>query len=345
METGGRARPDDLTHLAQLARTPEQFHIFHALRIIEASFPDAPRLGESRRPREDRIRLGQEAELAFPPSTLASLQLPVEARPGKLVNRFFGLFGPHGPLPLHMTEYARDRLRNHRDPTLVEFANMLTHRLMGLLYRAWSAAQPAVAQDRPGADRFERKVAAISGHFGTHLRDRDAMPDLAKRHFSGHLSSGTKHPHGLVSMVSAFVQAPVALQQFIGSWLDLEPDDRWQLGARAGLGQATSIGNRVWSRSAKFRLRIGPMSLAEYRAMLPGGPGLPRIEAVVRSYLGDVLDWDVNLVLKAAEVPRPVLGQTAVLGHTFWVGTRDSNDDADELHLIPKSAHAPMRGA
>jgi len=31
-----------------------------------------------------------------------------------------------------MTEYARDRQRNHRDTTFVAFANMLTHRLMGL---------------------------------------------------------------------------------------------------------------------------------------------------------------------------------------------------------------------
>jgi type VI secretion system protein ImpH len=196
METAQRARPDDLTHFAQLLRQPETIHLFHALRVIEAEFHDAPRFGESTRPRQDRMRLGQEAELAFPTSTIAAVTRPGGGRPGRLTNRFFGLFGPHGPLPLHMTSYARDRLRNHRDPTLVAFANMLTHRLMGLFYRAWAAAHPAPSLDRGEDSRFERKVAALSGHLGVWLRDRDAMPDLARRHFAGHLAAGPSHAEG-----------------------------------------------------------------------------------------------------------------------------------------------------
>ncbi len=311
METGGGAGPDHLTHYAQLLASPETHHIFQALRIVEAAFPEAPRLGESRRPREDPFRLGQEAELAFPPSTLVAATPPAEGRPGRIVNRFFGFWGPMGPLPLHLTEYARDRLRNHRDPTLVAFADMLTHRLMGLLYRAWAAAQPAPSFDRARqgwrvdrpADPFEARVAALSGHYGAAFRDRDAMPDLAKRHFVGHLAPGPRHAEGLVSILSAFVRAPVALRQFVGSWLTLEPDDRWQLGARAGLGRATSIGARVYSHAARFRLRIGPVSLADFRRLMPGAPSLARIEAIVRNYVGDTFDWDINLVLARAEVP------------------------------------------
>ena len=147
MEAGGRAPPDHLTHLEELTDHPGRFHLFHALRIIEAAYPDAPRLGESGLPREDPVRLGQLPELAFPPSTVAEFKPGGEKVPGVLKNRFFGLFGPHGPLPLHFTEYARDRLRNHRDPTMVAFADMLTHRAMSLLYRAWSSAEPAASFD------------------------------------------------------------------------------------------------------------------------------------------------------------------------------------------------------
>jgi type VI secretion system protein ImpH len=345
METGSGARPADLTHFAQLAARAETYHIFQALRILEAEFADAPRLGESLRPREDRMRLGQEAELAFPPSTIAGLAPPSGARPGRLVNRFFGFFGPHGPLPLHLTEYARDRQRNHRDPTLVAFANMLTHRLMGLFYRAWAAGQPAPSFDRPGAaDRFERKVAALTGHHGTHLRDRDAMPDMARRHFAGLLSMGPRNPEGLVSILSAFFRAPVRLQQFVGSWLELEPDDRWHLGARAGLGRATSIGARVWSRASKFRLRVGPMGLEDYTRLLPGGASLGRLEAVVRSYAGDALDWDVNLVLARDQVPQAILGRDTRLGHTSWIGRREGRGDADDLYLVPPGAGAGTTG-
>jgi len=337
MATGDGAGPDNLTHFAQLARSPDTYHIFHALRILEARFSDAPRMGESRRPREDKMRLGQEAELSFPPSTIRDFEPPKGAKPGRLTNRFFGLFGPQGPLPLHLTEYARDRLRNHRDPTFVAFANMLTHRLMGLLYRAWSAGQPAPSFDRGKNDPVETKVAALAGLHGANLRARDEMPDLAKRHFAGHLALGPKNPEGLVSVLSAFFQAPVVVEEFVGSWLELEPSDRWSLGARTGLGQATSIGSQVWTRGAKFRLKVGPLSLEDYNRMLPGTASFKRFEAIVRNYVGDALDWDVNLVLDARAVPASKLGQDTRLGHTSWVGDRKGGRDAEDLFLVPES--------
>jgi type VI secretion system protein ImpH len=337
MATGKGPRPDDLSLYGQLAASPEEHHVFQALRLLEAHFAEAPRLGESRRPREDRLRLGQEAELAFPPSTIAGFIPPEGDRPARLTNRFFGLFGPQGPLPLHLTEYARDRKRNHRDPTMVAFADMLTHRMLSLLYRAWTQGQPAVSFDRAD-DPMAKRIAAFTGYSGKGLPDRDAMPDLAKLHFSGHLSQGAKHPEGLVSILSAFLEVPVHLEEYVGSWLQLEPDDRWQLGSGA-LGRSTSLGDKVWSRTAKFRLRIGPLSLADYNRLLPGGRALSRLRSIVRSYVGDVLDWDVNLVLAGDEVPRASLGGSTRLGHTSWIRSRPDPDkdqpDAGDLYLYP----------
>ena len=328
--------PDHLTHLARLKAHPEKHHIFHALRIIEAAHPDAPRLGESRRPREDVVRLGQEAELSFPPSTIRSFEGPEtkgdRRKPGRLINRFFGLFGPNGPLPIHLTEFARDRQRNHRDHTFVAFANMLTHRMMSLLYRAWAAGQPAPSFDRPN-DGVERKVAAIAGYHGTGMRGRDGFPDIAKRHFAGHLAQGPKNAEGLVSILSSFFEAPVSIEEFVGSWLELEETDRWSLGARTGLGQATSIGSQVWTRSAKFRIRIGPLPLVEYERLLPGSPSLARLHSIVRSYAGDALDFDVNLVLREEDVPAAQLGTSTRLGQTGWLGPRKETGDAEDLNL------------
>jgi len=335
MAPGNRHGADHLTHLERLSRTPETFHVFHAFRVLESAYADAPRIGNARRPREDRVRFGQEAELSFPPSTVQGFVPPSGTKPGRMTNHFFGLFGPHGPLPLHLTEYARARQRQHRDPTFVAFANMLTHRMMTLLFRAWRSGQPAASFDRGDNDAFERKVAAVSGLHGEAFRGQDAFPDLAKRHFAGLLAQGPKNAEGLVSILSAFFGAGVRLQEFVGSWLTLEPEDRWQLGARAGLGQTTSIGERVWSRGAKFRLRIGPLSLPEYERLLPGGSSLARLRSIVRSYVGDALDWDVNLVLRAGDIPQPILGQAVRLGQTSWIGTRKSGRDADDLYLEP----------
>ena len=55
--------------------------------------------------------------------------------------------------------------------------------------------------------------------------------------------------------------------------------------------------------------------------------------AWLRNYIGFELEWDVRLVLKRAEVPSAVLGGSARLGWTAWVGTRAQTDDADDLIL------------
>ncbi|MEM9031040.1 MAG: type VI secretion system baseplate subunit TssG [Pseudomonadota bacterium] len=341
MAAGPRRGTDHLTHHARLAEAPGSYHIFLALRVLEAVHGDSPRLGESRRPRQDKVRLGQEPTLAYQRSTISEYEPGGDNGPGRLRNLFFGLFGPHGPLPPHLTEFARERERSFRDPTFAAFANMLTHRAMSLFYRAWAAGQPAVGFDRGTNELFERQVASISGYSGEELSSRDAMPDLAKRHFAGHLSRSVRNPSGLTSILSGFFGARVSLQEFVGSWLALEPDDRWSLGGPTGLGKATSIGSEVWSRSAKFRLRIGPLSLEEYRGLLPGSGGLARLAAIVRNYIGDALDWDVNLVLRADAVPAAVLGQDTRLGQTSWVGGRADGLDAEDLFLTSLDAARP----
>ena len=336
MATGGGPQGSDLTLYDGLRRAPEAHHIFLAIRAIEARFAEAPPLGQSRRPAEDRVWLGQEPSMAFAPATITGFEPPEGEEPGRLAQAFFGLFGPHGPLPAHLTEHARSRERAFRDPTFRAFADMLTHRSMGLLYRAWCTGQPAPSHDR-GKDVIGLHVAALAGHRDEALRGRDAMPDLAKRHFAGLLSTGPRNAASLAEMLRALFDAPVRVREFVGSWLTLEPRDRWRLGS-AGLGRGTWLGGRVRSRGAKFRVEIGPLTLAQYLRLLPGGPGLARLAAVVRNHAGDALDWDVNLVLVAGEVPGTVLGRDARLGHTSWIGRRRGGDPAADLHLTQGDA-------
>lgn len=344
MASKKREAGPDLTRLKALRDDPHAHHIFQALRLIEAAHADRPRLGRSRRPSEDAVRLTQEAEMAFPPSTISAFEQGSDNSPHRLTQRFFGMFGPHGALPLHITEYARDRQRNHRDPTMVAFADMFHHRMLSLLYRAWVSGQPAPSFDRPDDDPFDAKVAALSGLAGKAFEGRDAMPDLAKRHFSGLLAAAPRSEAGLKAILSQFFKANVSIESFVGSWLQLEPHDRGQLGG-VTLGSSASLGEKVWSREAKFRICIGPLALEDYKRLLPGGESLKRLAAIVRNYVGDTLEWEANLVLEATEVPPTVLGQSGDLGLTSWIGERPERN-ADDLHLtVPThqpSLHHPL---
>ncbi|WP_299604733.1 type VI secretion system baseplate subunit TssG [uncultured Tateyamaria sp.] len=337
MASQKRTAGPDLTRLAALIEAPEKFNFFQALRLIEAVHQDGPRLGMSSRPSEDPVRLAQAADLAFPPSTIKSFTED-EAGVPKLTQLAFGLFGPNGPLPLHMTEFARDRQRNMDDPTMVAFADMFHHRMLSLLYRAWASGQPAASFDRSEDDAFGQKVGALAGFGCDALEGRDAMPDVAKKHFAGLLAASPRSEAGLKAIVTQLFDTPVEVESFVGSWLHLEPGDRGQLG-NAALGGTASVGEKTWSRSACFRLRIGPMSLSEYTRLFPGTPGFKRLAAIIRTYVGDTLEWTANLILNADEVPPSVLGQAATLGRTSWIGRRPALD-ADDLILSQPCQHS-----
>ena len=337
MASKEREKGPDLSRLYALEGSPQTHHLFQALRLIEAAYDTTPRLGRSRRPAQDPVRLGQEPELAFPTSTIARFALNEGRGPARLSQHVFGLFGPNGALPLHLTEYARDRLRNQHDPTFAAFADMFHHRILSLFYRAWTTGEPAPSFDRIDDDPFGEKLDAIAGVAGEAFACRDAMPDLARRHFAGLLSAGPRNEAGLAAILKSFFSARISIESFVGSWLHLEPTDRGRLGG-ACLGQSASLGEKVWSREARFRIRIGPLNLEDYKRLLPGGRSIKRLNAIIRSYAGDTLEWDVNLILKEEEVPKAVLGSNIALGQTSWIGQREKKD-ADDLFLSAPLHH------
>ncbi|MGZ8203423.1 MAG: type VI secretion system baseplate subunit TssG [Burkholderiales bacterium] len=318
-----------------LAREPYRYDFFQALRHIEALNPGKPRLGRSLRPAEEPIRLAQEPSLAFAPATLASFEPPGAQVPvGRIEVRFFGLLGPNGPLPLHLTEYARERLMHAGDRTLVRFLDIFHHRFLLLFYRAWAQAQPTVSFDRPREDRFSDYVGALIGLGAPAMRNRDAVDDHAKLFFSGLLVRHVRNADGLAALLAGFFRVPVRIEQFVGHWMTFPANDRTRLGGvMATLGSGAMLGARVWDRQHKFRVRLGSLSLAQYESFLPGGGAIGRMVAWVRQYLSFEMDWDAQLVLKRSEVPRTRLGQYGRLGWTTWIGHYRGERDADSLML------------
>ena len=340
MASTHRPASDAVTFEQALTDQPFKFGFYQTLRRLECIYKDKPRLGASLRPIDDVVRLAQEPSLAFAPSTLASFKAGHNGDASQLAVYFFGLFGPNGPLPLHLTEYARDRLRNSDDTTLTEFVNIFHHRMLSLFYRSWANAQPTVNFDRPTQDRFHTYIGALFGLGMASLRDRDEIPDLTKLHFAGRLSAQTRNAEGLVAMIQRFFCIQAAIEQFVGEWLKLPVNSYCRLGVSpqtATLGINIAIGERVWQCQHKFRIVIGPLDYADYLRFLPGKETGNRLRALVRNYMGDSMDWDVNLVLKAQELPPMRLGVGDLLGWNTWLGKPDNIDNFNDLILQPMS--------
>jgi type VI secretion system protein ImpH len=329
--------------LELVERAPWVFDFFQVLRRLESLSGDLPRLGTAALPADEPIRLGQQATLAFAPSQLASVSPSRTGGPPWLRVFFFGLFGPNGPLPLHLTEFAADRLRNAGDATFGRFVDLFHHRLLLLFYRTWATAQPTADADRPATSRFPTYVGAFAGIGLPSLRGRDAVPDAAKLFYGGRFAARSKNAEGLAAVIGDFFGMPARVQPFIADWIDIPAEHQWALGrGERRLGQSSVIGAKVFSRAHKFRVVLGPLERRQFQRMLPGQPGLTRLTALVRNYVGDALDWDVKLTLDDRTNEPLTLGRSR-LGWTSWLGVA-SHEDREDLILRPETnayqAHA-----
>ena len=328
--------------LGALAVQPWRHDFFQLLRWVEALHPQAPRLGRAARPRDEPLRIGQDPELSFAPAALHSYREQTGAPP-RVGQRFFGLFGPMGPLPLHLSEYVRERARSLGDATPLAFADIFQHRASLLFYRAWAQAQPVSHLDRPGDDAFGRWLASLAGLGDPSMRERDHVHDHAKRLHVGTLARGPRNAEGLVRIVGQYFKVPVRIEPHVGHWLDLERSERLVLsrGGRAAtgrLGLSAAAGSRVWDRQSRFRLHLGPLGLAQYERFLPGQPALLALRDWLRLYTGLGLACELKLVLAGREVPEARLGghrgggAAARLGRSSWLGVRRVPADRPPPH-------------
>jgi len=335
--TGGQTSD---TLIADLEKNPFAYDFFQAARLLQSRFADKPRIGCSLSPGQDPVRFAQSPSLAFPPSTLERVQTGPGGAPKVFVN-FFGLMGPNGPLPIHFTEYARERERHFGDRTIASFINVFNHRLVSFFFRAWAASRKSVDLDRHDEQNYAAYIGSLFGIGLESLQDRDAVPDWAKLYFAGRLSCQTRNAEGLEAILQEYFEIKTEVQTFTGRWMDVPSDSLCRLGdspETGNLGVNTIVGSRLWDCQLSFRVKLGPMSLANYERMLPCGAAFQRLKYWVLNYCGEHFFWDAQLVLRAEEVPDVALGKSGRLGWTTWLKTKPLPHDADDLILNPPRA-------
>jgi type VI secretion system protein ImpH len=351
MASDARSPSDPVDAPPGLAGDVAALDFFQALRRLECAHRDRPRLGEAAHASEEPVRLAQDPSLAFQSWTLASYQAADERHMARLAVGFFGAFGPNGPLPLHLTEYAQQRSRNAHDPTFASFVNLFHHRLLLLFYRAWASARPALSHDRVDDDRFAAYTGALGGLGYTRRRSaRDSLDQFAL-YMAGHFASGARHAEGLEKLVSAYFRIPVRVEEFTGEWLAIPDDYTWKLGlARFGelgsradggaatgagrLGLGTRLGRRTYERQFKFRLVLGPLRRQDYDRFMPDGDFVRPLMRLVERYAGLELSWDVRLVLEKPDQRPTRLDGSSQLGRSSHLVRRAQADDRPFQDLI-----------
>ncbi|MFZ1469248.1 MAG: type VI secretion system baseplate subunit TssG, partial [Paracoccaceae bacterium] len=265
--------------------------------------------------------------------------------PARVQVEVLGLFGPEGAMPLHMTRWIMARQserwfaaadsggqgRVTADTTFLDFCNMLQHRQLALYWRAWADLHPEVGVEHAGGGRVTAMLETLAGLGSPALRDanrRSPNPDLAVRQATS-LGHQVNRAERLTDYLADLLQVPVRLVEFVGHWLEIPRPLQTRLGqAHNGLGRGAMVGARVFQRQDRAELRLGPLSLPRYLALISDKTVLGALRRAIRFVAGADITYDLRLVLARAEVPEPRLGQCA-LGRATWLGGPPRHDPDD----------------
>jgi type VI secretion system protein ImpH len=346
------------------------FDFFQAVRILERLDPARRPVGRAGPPRVEAVRFRAHLSLSFPPSAIYEVQRPTAGLPVPAMTvTFLGLTGPSGVLPRHYTELL---LRLDREAggaeryALRAWLDLFNHRLVSLFYRTWEKYRFYVPYERgefaaAEPDAFTRSLFSLAGLGMSPLYNRlrvstweetdgqatervlAGIDDLALLHYSGFLAHRPRCAVALEAMLRDYFQLPLEVRQFQGQWLQLDEANRSRLGGEGAnnqLGMNLIAGERVWDVQGKIRVRLGPLRYAQFIEFLPDRSPVPQRKAfflishLVRLYVGPELDFDVQLVLKAEDVPACRLAEGAAglprLGWDTWLCSQPLSRDADE---------------
>jgi type VI secretion system protein ImpH len=313
-----------MSQLDDLHASPEHYTLFGALRRVEQAHRDRPRLGESRKAADDPVRICQRPHLYFPGSDVAAFTASADTAP-RLEQHGFGVFGPNGALPLHLTELAYSREHQSDDPALGDFVNAFQHRFASLFYRAWADSDPCAAFDRTDQDAFRLYIGALMGLGPAAARERDSVLDYAKLGRVGLFAPQNRSAEALQQILHEYFELPVELIPFVGAWLDITADARCRIGIEpqhATLGSGATLGRMTWQCQSRFEIALGPLNITDFVNFLPGARGLSQLKALVRLYTNEEWSWQVRLLLEPQQIPPLRLGEGGWLGWTSWLGSR-----------------------
>ena len=343
--------------IERLFAQPYRFQYFQAVRMIEVwlrrrGMPEEGALANF-------LRFQNSTSLAFPASEIEALRPePREIAPDsrslaaalqsselryvRMTPTFMGLLGSNGALPAHYTERIAAQQLAERDEGPRAFLDTFSTRTLGLFYEAWRKYRLELKYGG-GRDGFLPLLLSLAGMGHHALRHRlsdhgNGVLDESVAYFATAMRQRPASSVQIARVLSEYFGQAVRAEQFIGRWYDVPVAQQTALGlGNAMLGGGAMAGTRVWQRDLRLRLVIGPLDLSAYEAFLPGGRAARALASMVTMFTGLSLEYEVQLVLRAADVRGVTLGagKTGRLGWDgFLVDGPQRQDRADVRYEI-----------
>lgn len=313
--------------IASLFAEPSRFEFFQAVRLLERAAGTMADT-EGGEHLDGLVRFCAALPLGFPLGEIDVLRPGSDGQPAEMRVSFLGLDGPSGVLPRHYSELVLQQVRQ-KSLALRDFLDIFNHRAVAMHFLAWRKYRlaPAVEAARgTGGDPITEALYALVGLATPGLRQRLAVEDETFLYYAGLFAQPNRSAAGLEAILSDYLGQSATIVQFAGRWAPLAIEDQTRLagsgsssGKFAQLGVNAVAGRRVWDVQSGFLIRLGPLDLRQFSALMPGSPLMNEIAALARSYTGPTLAFDIELALRGDAVPACQLaGSGAFLPRLGW---------------------------
>ena len=311
-----------------LVAEPYRFEFFQAMRLVGQLQP------------LDRVRLANRLAMAFPPSEICDAALESDAFDAaamRITPAFIGLLGSTGALPLHYSQRIAAHERSAADSGPRAFLDLLSRRSLLLFYLAWARHRPECMQDGlgdDGGDAFLDMLTALAGI--TPQEDSPIAPETLAR-YAMLLRSRAASAPVMAAIYAEYFGVPFRIEQLAGTWQQLPPQHQASLGvANAGLDDGVLLGQRLYRCDALVRIHIGPMDKPAFERFLPDADGALALAALLQLHCGAGMEFDVRLVLRAADIVPSQLG-VARLGIDSWLPVGPAAGDRGDARYLLQS--------
>lgn len=324
---------------AELVEDACSFEFFQAVALLQRLRQTMRPVGGFSSPEDEAVHFRVNPRLGMPASEIQQLEMR-DGAPAQMMVNFMGLTGPMGVLPYAYSELILERARA-KDTSLASFLDVFNHRAISLFHRAWQRSHFTVTYASGKRDLFSQYLLDLLGLGTPGLSDRQEIEDEALMHYISLIAMQSRSAVALEQVLADYFEVPVEIQQFTGAWYGLDSETQCAMNEKDSIssqvGGGAVVGDAVWDRQGRVRIRIGPLEMERYNDFLPEGSAYAVLRAITRFFSNDCLDFEVQLVLKRTQVPTIELdlnaSHPARLGWVSWAKTAPLGVDPDDTIL------------
>jgi type VI secretion system protein ImpH len=316
--------PDPKAGLKQeVLKEGPAFSFFQLIRLLRLFAMRASGTQTSPSDFREKIRIKPNLSMAFPASDVEKIEQFADPEdPHFLITvNFLGLYGSASPLPTFYTEDLIDEAAEDESVSR-DFIDILNERIFALLFECWGKYRQSLqVVEEKNPQHIERLFCLLG------LGEASVRKDIPEPYrLLRYIGLFTQFPHSALGLRTLLNDAlggiPVEVIPCLERTAKIPEGQTLRLAVSGcRLGADSYLGDELPDRMGKFRIRLGPLTRAEFKRFSPGAEDFNRVSFLTDLYFVEPLEYEVQLILAQGEALTVCLGDPAraTLGVDSWI--------------------------